>query len=98
MSENIRFASLTSFTGRNGHFKCSGLNLFLGHNDLELAPLTSRGEVGNCEIVVPREALPELIEVLQSLLSEKEKESKLARQVQQDGWNMHGMGPDGHGM
>ena len=24
-------------------------------------------------------------------------ESKLARQVQEDGWNMHGMGPDGHG-
>lgn len=49
--------------------KCSGIDLLtLEHkNSVMLAPLTSRGDVGRCDIEVPLENLPELIEKLQAI-------------------------------
>lgn len=50
--------------------KCAGVDLMpLEHNGtVMIAPLTSRGQVGKCDIEVPLESLPALIEHLQSLL------------------------------
>lgn len=65
----VRWERQTNFTGRNGYMKCSGVNFCpLAHNDsLLLLAITSRGNVARCDIEIPNEAIPELIEALQKL-------------------------------
>lgn len=65
----------TNFTGRNGYAKCKGLDLqTLDHNEsLLLAPLTSRGVIGRCDIEIPLESLPELVAKLQALIAHRTK-------------------------
>lgn len=68
---NVLFSRQTTFLGRNGYMKCSGLDLCQGglRDDLVLlAPLTSRGHVGRCELEIQLEDLPALISGLQKLL------------------------------
>ena len=66
----VKFARQTNFTGRNGYFACSGIEvLHLNHNNsVMLSPLTSRGVVGRCDIEVPLENVPDLIAQLQALI------------------------------
>jgi hypothetical protein len=61
---------LTNFTGRNGWFRCSGLDIQpLEHNQsVMIAPLTSQSMVGRCDIEIPLEALPEVVAKLQALI------------------------------
>jgi hypothetical protein len=61
---------LTNFTGRNGWFRCGGLDIQpLEHNQsVMIAPLTSQGVVGRCDIEIPLEALPEVVAKLQALI------------------------------
>ena len=68
-TEQVKFERQTHFTGRNGYGKCNGIDLLpLDHNkSLMIAPLTSRGDVGRCDIEVPMENLPELIAKLQEI-------------------------------
>lgn len=57
MQKQIKFIRQTMFTGRNGYFKCSGID-FLGldyDDNVMIAPLTSRGEIGRCDITFPKE-------------------------------------------
>ena len=60
---------LTNFTGRNGHFKCSGVEaLFLPHDDsVMVTPFTSRDELGKCDITVPVTAIPQLVAALSEI-------------------------------
>ena len=60
----------TRFTGRNGNFKCSGVELLpLDHNKtVLLSALTGRGDVARCDIEIPLEAIPDLIAKLQALV------------------------------
>jgi hypothetical protein len=69
--EQVTWGRTTNFTGRNGYAKCNGLDIQpLDHNEsVLLAPLTSRGVVGRCDIEVPLEALPEVIAKLQALIA-----------------------------
>jgi len=61
---------ITNFTGRNGYFKCAGIELFtLEHTDqLMISPFTSQGRIGRCDIAIPKSAMPELISQLELLL------------------------------
>lgn len=82
---NVPFSRQTNFLGRNGYFKCSGLDLCKGglRDDLViLSPLTSRGYIGRCELDIPFEDLPALIAGLQKLLPESS-----SRQVRQRATN-----------
>jgi len=66
------FNRKTKFTGRNGYFDCSGIDLeVLNHNQsVMIAPLTGRtGTIARCDIEVPLEDLPELIQQLQEISS-----------------------------
>lgn len=65
----------TNFTGRNGHFKCCGLDIQpLEHNEsVMIAPLTSQGMVGRCDIEIPLEAMPEVVAKLQGLIGHVRK-------------------------
>lgn len=64
----VDFARETSFLGRNGEFKCSGVQVLTVGSDVQIAPITSRGDTGRCCIEVPKESLPALITELQKLV------------------------------
>jgi hypothetical protein len=67
--KHINFKRVTNFTGRNGYFKQSGID-FLPipqRNSIMIAPLTSKGEIGRCDMEIPKESIDELIKVLQFL-------------------------------
>lgn len=71
MMKNIKFTKQTTFTGRNGMFKCNGLSIlpmhFADKDTVWLEPLTSRNVIGHCHIEIPRADIPKLIAELQSL-------------------------------
>ena len=67
----LTFNRRTKFTGRNGYFDCSGLDLLvLNHNQsVMIAPLTGRtGAIARCDIEVPLENIHELIKKLQEIV------------------------------
>lgn len=68
MEEQVKFAKTTGFLGRNGYMKCSGIDLSSSTDVVTLSPLTSRGDVGRCNIEIPLDNLPEVIAKLQRLL------------------------------
>lgn len=70
MHASVTWERTTRFTGRNGNFKCSGVELYpLDHNKSVLvSALTGRGDVARCDIEIPLEAVPALIAKLQVLL------------------------------
>lgn len=70
MIATIKFSHETNFTGRNGYFKASGVEIS-GYNqegNILLTPLTSKGNAGRCDISVPVQDIPELIKQLKKFL------------------------------
>lgn len=67
--ERVEWDEPTNFTGRNGYMKCGGVELlYLPQNhQVMVSALTSRKDVGRCDITVPVESLSELITKLQCL-------------------------------
>lgn len=77
MTTEVKFPFLTNFTGRNGYSKCSGLEVMEYRNRPEgacffLTPLTSKGKLANCDIIIPVSAIPELVNALLRLKNEGE--------------------------
>ena len=70
MHDKATWERTTRFTGRNGNFRCSGIEFLpLDHNKSVLvSALTGRGDVARCDIEIPLEAIPEVISKLQALL------------------------------
>lgn len=60
---------LTRFLGRNGYFKCIGINTCRIDLDdgshVMISPITSRRLIGRCKIDIPVEDIPEVIKQLQ---------------------------------
>lgn len=69
--KTIKFNHRVTFLGRNGTMKSIGVEV-MNSPDLDglvyLTPITSKNTPGRCEIQIPKENLPELIEALQSCL------------------------------
>ena len=63
----ITFKQTTNFTGRNGYMKCSGIDILECTDTVMIAPLTSKGNIGRCDITVPYESIPDLIEQLKAI-------------------------------
>jgi hypothetical protein len=82
MGQQVKFSRTVKFTGRNGAFKCTGIDIFKWHytandtSDISITPITSKGILGRCEIEVPIENLPAVIEILQNLVDEHKKKIK----------------------
>lgn len=71
--EYTYFSRITNFTGRNGLMKCSGIEIMPISNDrVILSPLTSKGIVGRCDIFIPVEDIPKLIQTLQNYAVQQE--------------------------
>ena len=70
MHNTTTWVRTTKFTGRNGNFNCSGVELLsLEHNKSVLvSALTGRGDVARCDIEIPLEAIPDLIAKLKALV------------------------------
>jgi hypothetical protein len=63
----IEFARETTFLGRNGTFKASGLDITAGDEGVLLQPVTSKGMPGRSYIAIPMENLDELIAELRRI-------------------------------
>ena len=63
MIKQVTFAEPTHFQGRNGYFKCTGIEIltYKETNDITLWPITSKGKAGNCCIEIPKNKISELI-------------------------------------
>jgi len=71
MSAKLTWKRTTNFTGRNGFLKCNGLDLLkMIHNkSILISPITSKGKIGRCDIEVPLEAIPAVIQELERMVS-----------------------------
>ena len=67
-NKRIKFKKLTTlFTGRNGTFYCTGLNIDKWDNIIEINPITSQNKIANCRIEIPLEDLKLFIDTLKDL-------------------------------
>jgi hypothetical protein len=62
--KNLAFNRHVTFTGRNGTMKCAGVELMEFDDRVQISPITSKGDVGRCDIDIPKENVPALIEAL----------------------------------
>lgn len=70
MNKQIHFTRTTSFLGRNGCFKATGLTIFKLDDVLQIYPVTSKDKLGKCNICIPQSSVPELIDTLKSFLED----------------------------
>jgi hypothetical protein len=70
MTATINYNEITTLNmGRNGHSKSKGIDLMQCQNgNILLTPITSKGNLQNCEIEIHKDSIPELINQLQKLL------------------------------
>ena len=66
--KTLKFSRTTNFTGRNGYFKASGIEVLnvpdKKGEKIMLTPLTSRWQAARCDITIPKEDIPKFISVL----------------------------------
>lgn len=64
--KDIKWRKPTRFTGKNGISECKGIEFYSGSQDRDLIinPITSKYMLGDCEIIIPKDKIKELIEVL----------------------------------
>ena len=64
MSETIGFRETREFLGRNGLAKMGGILIQRQADDLYIAPLTSRLQVGRSYMLVPVEMVPDIAKAM----------------------------------
>lgn len=72
MVAEVKFRLTSQFLGRNGYCKCSGVQLIGDPANVTITPLTSRNELGRCEITIPVEEIPNLIVALKSCVQHQQ--------------------------
>ena len=65
---DVKFTSETYYIGRNGKGRQLGLGFTTGSDAVILKPINSRGNLANCQINIPMEDIPKVIETLQALV------------------------------
>ena len=71
MSEIIEFKRTQEFLGRNGVFQMSGLVADRQGDSLYLAPVTSKGVIGRAYLLVPREHVEEVTDLMLRLAGKR---------------------------
>lgn len=66
MLKIITFKRNTAFLGRNGYFKCSGLEISRDGDLVQLQPVTSKGLTGRCLIEIPAEHVVEVLRAMKA--------------------------------
>jgi hypothetical protein len=67
IEKTISYTSMVKFTGRNGEYKQTGLNLELENNVISFQPITSKELIGRCRQQIPLDHVPLVIQALQEL-------------------------------
>ena len=64
--ETVKFSKVTNFTGRNGFMKCAGVEFMRTGDQFQviLTALTSRNQPGRCDLYIPVEDVPAVVEAL----------------------------------
>lgn len=62
--QEIKFKKNTTFIGRNGQFKQSGLLINDVTTAIAIYPITSKGQTGRSCITIPKESLLDVISAL----------------------------------
>jgi len=52
--------------GRNGSIKTSGLDIFSDKATIHIVPITSRGNLSNCSVSIPKSEIHNLINILKT--------------------------------
>lgn len=65
------------FEGRNGYFKCRGVELYCRHgatpfDKITITAITSKGVTGKCSIDIPIHAVPAIMQTLGNWLMKNE--------------------------
>ncbi len=69
----------SGFTGRNGSFACSGVELYVYHRmtgpeagkGVQVTPFTGKGDIARCFIEIPNQSLREVIKQLTEIADEQ---------------------------
>jgi len=79
MIKFIKWANkqVTNFTGRNGYFMCTGVEVIgvsqtSKGDSIMISPVTSKGNIGRCDISIPVSAVPDMVKLLQDMVLEYE--------------------------
>lgn len=64
MSTQVKFNRNVNFIGRNGAFKCIGLEIANIQGVIVIEPITSKGQVGRCQIEIPQESVNEVVNAI----------------------------------
>lgn len=72
--KTINFKETTTFLGRNGEFKSTGLAISMSLlNEVFIQPITSKGTIGRAYLAVPIDSIPELIKAISDMTLAKEE-------------------------
>jgi len=70
-----RYTEPTTFLGRNGQFKAIGIEVGklqafeTSPEEVQLSPITSKGDIGRCRICIPVAEIPAVIKVLERVIN-----------------------------
>lgn len=70
MNEKVKFKSKTTYLGRNGNGQCIGVDMYRPSENSEgfwFSAINSKDMVARCEILIPVEDIPEIIEALRRI-------------------------------
>jgi hypothetical protein len=74
MIKDVVYQKQTTFIGRNGCFKQSGLAITKYGDAISLEPLTSKGAIGHCQINIPYGNINDVMDALQQAMYQIENE------------------------
>lgn len=80
MIMTVNLKRVTKFTGRNGYFNMKALEVMaLDHKDsILLTPITSKDRSARCDIEIPVDDIPDLINTLKYFQKMKPHESSIS--------------------
>ncbi len=64
MSTQVTFSRKVKFIGRNGCFQCTGVEISNIQGVVTIEPITSKGEVGRCQIEIPQESVNDFVNAI----------------------------------
>lgn len=69
--ESFKTSKTTTFLGRNGTMKCSGINMFSIEDgedaEIDIRPVTSKNLIGRCRITITKKDIPAFIKALKKM-------------------------------
>lgn len=68
--KKLKFDHNVTFLGRNGTFAQEGVEIYEFRDFVEISPTTTKHETGRAWLQIPKNSLPEFIELLKQIANE----------------------------